>query len=115
MKTWHIETAVVYLTLIAVNVWTEANLVGWIGAIAVGLSFGCTSIGQRMTEAQEKQAVKTVHCYKAYNWYFWGKELMWVTHFIMLKSWSALVGCAVFAIYPIWRKFYTQWRDAHAL
>jgi hypothetical protein len=111
LKTWHIETAVVYSILIGVNLYVDADLIGWVGAVAVALSFGTTSISARMTEAQEKLAEKTVHCYKWFNFYYVGKEITWVAYFVMLKSWSALVGCFVFGAYPVWRKLYTQWRD----
>lgn len=108
IRTWHLETAVVYTILVATNLYVHADTAGWVAAVAVGLSFGTASIGQRMTEAQEKQAVKTVHCYKAYNWYFVGKEIMWVATFVMLKSWASLVGCGIFLIYPVWRRYYTM-------
>jgi len=100
-----IETAVVAVILGIVAAlkgdWTE-----WIGAGAVLLSFGHGSIAERHSEASAKQEKPDVECWKWSMRYFVGKEILWTTYFILHQSWSALVGCALFLIYPFWRKFY---------
>lgn len=106
MRTWHFEWAIVVTALAAVNSATGARWVEWIGAAAVLLSFGHASISDRMSERQAAMAKPDVDCYR-WSWrYFIGKELLWVVYFVCHRSYSALVGCAVFLAYPVWRRFY---------
>lgn len=37
------------------------------------------------------------------------KEALWTTYFIALHAWSALVGCALFLAYPLWRELWRRW------
>lgn len=105
-RTWHAEWVVVALVLIVVNVVTQAALVEWVGAAAVLLSFGHAAVADRMAERQARMAKPDVECYYLNRRYFVGKELLWVAYFIIHHSYAALVGCAVFVAYPVWRGWY---------
>lgn len=107
-RTWHAEWAVVIAALVVVNVLAGTSWPEWIGAGAVLLSFGHAAVSDRMAERQAAMSKPDVECYK-WSWrYFIGKEVLWVAYFILHHSYSALVGCGVFLVYPLWRKLYRQ-------
>jgi len=111
-RTWHIEHAVVVVVLSAVWLYTGRQPKEAVGAFAVYLAHGCSSIGARFEEREAQRAKPSVECYRWFWWYFVGKELCWAAYFVWSGAWSALVGCALFAAYPLWRK---QWRKWHPL
>jgi hypothetical protein len=53
-----------------------------------------------------------VECHALLTKYLVGKEVAWVIFFLLSKSYPALIGCAVFLLYPVWR---TWWRRGHPL
>jgi hypothetical protein len=109
-KTHYAEWAVVAVILAGVNLLTRAKAIEWIGAGAVLLSFGHASISDRMAEKQARMSAPDVECYRWSVRYFAGKEVLWVVYFIMHHSYSALVGCGVFLVYPFWRVVYRRWK-----
>jgi hypothetical protein len=110
MRTWHFEWIVVAAILIGVNVAAGHSRVEWIGAGAVLLSFGHAAITDRMAERQSLMSRPDVDCWRWSVRYFIAKEALWVAYFISMRSYSALVGCGVFLVYPIWRRWYRRWR-----
>lgn len=107
MKTWHYEHAVVAAVLSATAALSGARLVDWLSAAAVLCSFGHASVSDRLVEREAARAVPEVECARKALWYFVAKEVLWVATFIATKTWPALVGCAVFLAYPMWRR---AWR-----
>ncbi|NRD60842.1 hypothetical protein HRD49_03690 [Corallococcus exiguus] len=106
LSTWHLEAAVVYAILIAVNLFTHADALEWLGALAVALGFHHASVASRMAEAEAARPVPSVECFRMAALYFVGKEVAWFAYFAAKGSYSALVGCAVFAVHPLWRRWY---------
>lgn len=112
MKTWHFENAVVASVLLAVWVATGHSPVELLGSVAVFFGFCCASITDRFTEREAARAKPTVSCYRLFWHFFIAKELCWTSYFVWKGAWSALVGCGVFALYPLWRKL---WRSIHPM
>lgn len=111
MKTWHLEHAAVALVLAIVLVVTKAPWVEVIGALAVLAAFGHMSVTSRMTEAQQAMSVPSVDCWRRATYYWVAKEFLWISYFLLNRSYSALVGCGVFLLYPLWRRY---WRSRKA-
>lgn len=112
MKTWKLEMLVVFVALVAV-VWLKGG--GWlelVGALAVLAAFGNAQVTFRMAEREGQKPKPDVHCHAWAGRYFLAKELLWIAYFVAHKSWAALVGAAVFLLYPIWRVW---WRKRHPL
>ena len=105
LRTWHIESAVVIAVLVTVVLVTGrgASHTEWLGAIAVYLTFGHASVSFRLSEAEERRSTREVECYRKLKWYYYGKEMCWLTYFVLLGLWSPLVGVGVFLFYPYWR------------
>lgn len=114
MKTWHIETAVVALILITVNLITGKLFTKEILAVgAIILTFGYVSISSRLAEDQEnRQSKPTVECYNKLIYYYISKESLWFAYFLVIGiqtgNYSPLVGVVVFLIHPLWRKWYRK-------
>lgn len=111
-RTWHFEHAAVVAILAAVWWATGHELREAAGSLAVYLSFGHASVSERLREREAARAVPAVECHAKARWYFLGKELTWAGYFIWSGAWAALVGCAVFAVYPAWRWW---WRRVHPM
>jgi len=111
LRTWHFEHAFVLVVLSVVALYSR-SLVEWLGVIAVYFSFAHAAIADRMAERQALQLRPEVECYRWSTRYFVGKEVVWVAYFVAHRSYSALVGCALFLAYPVWRKF---WRSVHPI
>jgi hypothetical protein len=115
MKTWHFEMTTVAIVLVTTLCATGRWNVGaeWVGAIAVLLTFGHASVSDRLAEHVAKTESITgeavVECHRWAGRYWVGKELMWLVYFLLLQAYSALVGVAVFLVYPAWRAWYRKW------
>lgn len=113
-QTWTIEQNFVLIILAAVALVSGSEPIEWIGVGAVYLTFGYTTISNRLEEIEhERQArgeTPEVECYRKLQFYFFGKEILWTLYFIFLGAWSALVGVGLFLLYPYWRKL---WRKYH--
>lgn len=104
MRTWHIETAVVTIVLVAVALLSGGKVVDWIVSAAVLCTFGHASVSDRLAEREAAKPVADVDCSKWATRYWVAKELLWLASFIALKSWPALASCILFLVYPFWRK-----------
>lgn len=111
-KTWHGENAVVAAVLLGVWLATGHKPIEFIGSAAVFAGFCHASIAERMREREAARPVPSVECYRKSVYFFVAKELGWAAYFIGNHSYAALVGCAVFACYPIWRRL---WRRYHPM
>jgi hypothetical protein len=114
LRTWHMETAVVALALLVTNLIARRGGVEWIGAAAVLVNFGHASISDRLAEKQAAMTKPDVECDRMLVWHFLGKEVLWVAYFALHHSYSALVGCGVFILHPIWRRAHRRWQAGHA-
>ncbi len=110
IKTWIYEAIVVAIVLLIVWFSTGHRFVEFIGCMAVFLTFMHAQIADRMQEKQAKQIVPDVKCHWKMNYYFVGKELLWITFFIMNGAWSAITGAVLFCLYPLWRKIYRKYK-----
>lgn len=111
-KTWHAENAAVASVLLAVWLASGHKPVELLGSVAVFCGFCHASISERLREREAARAVPSVECHRKSVWFFCLKEVAWLAYFLVQGSWSALVGCAVFALYPLWRRL---WRKHHPL
>ena len=99
MKTWHKELAVVTTTLLGVWFFTGRGWLEAIGSAAVILTFCHTQVAFRLEENQARSNnPHLVDCYKWQSRYFCAKELCWLSYFVVLGAWSALVGVFIFLI-----------------
>lgn len=112
MRTWYYEHAVVIGVLAAVWLASGYEPREALGSLAVYLAFGHASVSERMREREAARAVPSVDCYRASTWYFVGKEICWAAYFFWSGTYAALVGCALFAAYPLWRRW---WRRVHPM
>lgn len=113
MKTWKIEMLIVAVILFAVNFFTHHLFtIEVIAALAVLLTFGHAQIADRLAEKQAEMDRPTVECYRKMWFYFFGKEICWLTYFFLNHSYSALVGVFIFLGYPGWRKLYRNWEKS---
>jgi hypothetical protein len=106
VKTWHAEHAAVAAVLGVVLFVTGAPPVELVGSAAVLAGFGHASVSARMSEAQKAMPAPSVECWRKATHYWIAKELLWVAYFVMHQSYAALVGCAVFLAYPLWRRWW---------
>lgn len=109
LRTWHFENAVVILMLLGVWIATGRKPIELVGSVAVFAGFCCGSISDRMVEQEAQRPRPSVACYRLFWWFFVVKEIAWATYFAIQGAWSALVGCGVFAVYPLWRKLWRLW------
>lgn len=112
LRTWHVENTIVATTLATVALLSGSSWKEWIGAIAVFCGFCHASIAERLREREAARPVPSVECHRLSTVFFLAKEACWVTYFVALHAWSALVGCGLFLLYPLWRKL---WRKYHPL
>lgn len=106
MKTWHYELIVISLILCGITFFAANNLVNWVTTVAVLLTFQHAQIGDRLQERQGVMDKPTVECYHKLNKLFAAKEVFWITAFILMANYAAIFGSALFALYPLWRKYY---------
>jgi phosphotransferase system glucose/maltose/N-acetylglucosamine-specific IIC component len=79
-----------------------------IAALAVFFTFHHAQIADRMQEKQAAMVTPDVDCHWKSNYYFMVKEGLWITFFLLVKSWAALSGAIIFFLYPFWRKYYRK-------
>lgn len=106
LRTWHLETAVVATVLASVALATGSQPIEWLGAAAVLVGFGHASISSRLTEREAARERPQVECYRMAAWHWAVKEFLWAAYFVAHHSYAALVGCAVFGLHPLWRRWY---------
>jgi hypothetical protein len=108
IQTWIYEILVVGIILSAVTLCFANNLINWVSTIAILLTFNHGQIGDRLQERQSKMDKPTVECYHKLNKLFAGKEIVWIAAFLLMKNYAAIVGSALFFVYPFWRKYYRK-------
>lgn len=108
MKTWHFESAFAAVVLVSIALWRNQT-VEWVGAVAVWLTFGHVSIASRMAERQAIKEKPDVDCYRWLVWHLVAKEILWCIYFVLLESYTALFGVALFLFHPLWRRWYRRW------
>ncbi len=106
MKTWHFEMAIVAAALTLTLAITGAPLLEFVGAAAVLASFGHASVSERLAAQEAARAAPTVACHRWALRYWVAKEICWVVYFVAHRSYAALVGCGVFLVYPLWRRWW---------
>ena len=109
MTTWHCEHAIVATVLGGVLLATSGGWIEWVGAAAVFCGFCHASIAERLREREAARTTPSVDCHRLATWFFLAKEAGWVVYFVALHAWSALVGCALFLLYPLWRRLWRRW------
>jgi hypothetical protein len=138
LKTWHLEAAFDAVLLGGVVLTTEPfSAVSWLGALAVWLSARHASVADRLREAEEERQAQfiafrafqrkeheldgvrlpperpgtdAIHCVAWLDRYWVVKEICWISYFIALGAWPALVGALRFLVWPWWRRLYRRWR-----
>ncbi len=106
MKTWQLEIGVVTSVLVSVLIFTGAPWIEFLGTLAVLASFAHGQVSSRLAEKEAANPFPVVLCHKWSERYFVAKEILWVSYFCYKGAWSALVGCAMFMLYPLWRAWY---------
>jgi hypothetical protein len=121
LRTWHAELAVVALILGATVAATAGAWREIVGSLAVLAGFAHAQVSERLAEHAKltdrfasnvnghlgQPAPGSSHHAYCWRWssrYFLAKELLWLVYFVSLQAWSALVGVAVFLLYPLWRR-----------
>lgn len=107
MKTWHFESAFAASVLIGIALWRDQP-VEWVGAAAVWLTFGHVSIADRLAERQTLKEQPDVECHRWLVRHLVAKEILWCVYFVMLESYTALFGVALFLLHPVWRRWYRK-------
>lgn len=124
--TWVYEALVVFVLLVIVAASTtswslfrqfEWNamkplLANWLAVGAVLGSFLQAQVGFRMAEVQSQQTSPSVHCHLWATRYWIGKEILWASVFLLTGAYPALVGNAVFMVYPAWRQIHLEMRSS---
>lgn len=111
-RTWQGEITVACFALV-LTVWlTGGHAVEWLGASAVLCGFAHAQIAERLREQEALKVNPSVSCHQFLGRYFLLREILWTAYFVALGAWSALVGCALFALYPMWRR---AWRKMHPI
>jgi hypothetical protein len=106
MRTWHYELAFVSIVLCGTTFIFSNNLINWVTTIAIILTFQHAQISDRLQERQKVMEKPTVECYHKLNRLFIAKELVWISAFIIMHNYAAIIGSAMFFAYPYWRKVY---------
>jgi hypothetical protein len=108
MKTWHYEIIVLASVLCIVNLIAANNLVNWITTLAILITFNHSQIADRLMERQKELQVRTVECVHKLVYLFLAKETVWITAFLVMRNYAAIVGSIVLFLYPFWRKIYRK-------
>lgn len=107
MKTWQFELAAVATILVTVTSITATRVVDWIALAAVLVSFCHGQVSDRLAAEQSRAIAPSVECHALAGRYWFAKEALWLTYFLIQRSYAAVVGAVIFAAYPAWR---TWWR-----
>ncbi|HEX2679623.1 MAG TPA: hypothetical protein VHM19_23400 [Polyangiales bacterium] len=107
-RTWQVEAAFVAFVLAGVAFASHKGAIEWLGVLVVFFTWMHASVADRMAEQHAAQ-VGGVECHRWAGRYYWAKELLWFSYFAWIGAWSALAGCVLFLVWPLWRK---AWRSA---
>ena len=109
IRTWHVEAALVFIVVAVVAVASGGGWADWLTAFAVLLTFTHAQVSDRLAEEQAARPDGTVTCHAWGARYWTAKEALWVVSFIAAGLWPAVVGAALFLVYPLWRRAYRRW------
>lgn len=108
IRTWMGEMAAVAVVLALVAIAGGGGWLQWLTAAAVLTTFGHVQVASRLEEADGARPEPSVACRAWLTRYLVVKEVLWSAAFAATGSWPALAGCAVFGLYPTWRRW---WRS----
>lgn len=108
IRTWQIELFVVASIEFAVALVFGRTAFELLGALAVTLSFAHGQVADRLAENEAARLSPDVECHRWATRYFVGKEIVWISYFVGLGAWSALVGAGLFVAYPLWRRWWRR-------
>lgn len=100
MKTWKIEAIVILSILLLSLLFKEVSIADILCLLGVWTTFMHGQVADRMQEKQALMIKPDVECYKWSNRYFFIKEGLWITFFLLIRSYPALIGSVVFFCYP---------------
>lgn len=111
-RTWQVEAAVVAAALGGVAIASGKGAIEWLAVAAVFFTWSHASVADRLAEAAEVASIGrdrfgpagVVACHRWAARYYWAKELLWFAYFAWLGAWSALAGCVLFLVWPLWRQ-----------
>jgi hypothetical protein len=106
VRTWQLEAVAVAFVLVAIAIASGKGATEWLGALAVFFTWSHASVADRLAE-EHAVTGGSVDCHRWAGRYYWAKELLWFAYFTWLGAWSALAGCVLFLVWPLWRK---AWR-----
>lgn len=111
VKSHYFETGFVFIVLATTAIISHRGLVEWVGVFGVTFTFEYQVLSTYLrehAEARQKRGknVKSDFIYKEIQFLFYSKEVVWITYFLLLGAYSALVGTLLFICYGIWRKLY---------
>gem|GEM_PF-3122308 len=109
--THYLETFFVFLVLSLTAIISGKGWVEWVGVFGVIFTFEYQVLSTYLrehSEARKKMGknVKSDLLHKEIQFLFYSKEVIWISYFILLGAYSAIVGTIVFICYGIWRKMY---------
>jgi hypothetical protein len=110
-KVHYFETGFVFLILAGTALISDKGWVEWVGVFGVIFTFEYQVLSTYLREHAEARKkigkdVRSDFIYKEIQFLFYTKELIWITYFLLLGAYSAIVGTIVFICYGIWRKLY---------
>ncbi len=112
----HLELLFVAVVLVITGLISDKGSVEWLGVLGVLLTFEYTIIANHLGELYGKKSKKPRVNKKHPDYhdrlllFYYFKEVVWFSYFIMLGAWSALVGVVLFLLYAVWRR---EWRKYH--
>ena len=113
LKTWHIEHIAITAILAIVWIATGYQKRELIGAVVVHLGYWIALIGEPKAECKALRDKPSVACFRQYWVYYVAKEIAgigYLVYFVLSGAWSAVVGCVLFGLYPVCRKW---WRKSN--
>ncbi len=110
-KAHYFETGFVLLVLSLTALISGKGLVEWVGVFGVVFTFEYQVLSTYLREHAEARKkigkhVKSDSIYKEIQFLFYAKEVIWISYFLLLGAYSAIVGTIVFICYGVWRKLY---------
>lgn len=105
---WEFAAVTLYLTVICVA--TGVTPISVLTTIAIAFTFQHMQVSSRLQEAQQQTTV-TVECHAKLTRYLFLKETFWALVFGLTPNWPALAIVPAFALYPVWRRWYLNFKE----
>ncbi|MFA5987031.1 MAG: hypothetical protein WC797_00035 [Candidatus Paceibacterota bacterium] len=111
VKVHFIETGLVFLILSITAILSGKGWVEWVGVFGVVFTFEYQVLSTYLAEHGEARKrigkhVKSDFIYKEIQLLYYTKEIVWISYFLLLGAYSAIVGTIVFICYGVWRRLY---------